>query len=71
LRTNRPQVADRYTTPDFVPPVGPIRVQLRVAKRPSRVALVPGSQPVSWSWRDGVLEATVPQLAIHGVLVVD
>jgi hypothetical protein len=71
LNTAGMQLADRYTTPDFVPPVGPIRVQLRVAKRPSRVALVPGSQPVSWSWRDGVLEATVPQLAIHGVLVVD
>jgi hypothetical protein len=55
---------------DFVPPVGPFRVQWRMAAKPSRVEWAPSSETVQWSWADGVLTATVPKLEIHGALVV-
>lgn len=54
---------------DYVPPVGPIRVQWRLAAKPSRVEWLPSKEAVVWSWVDGILTAVVPRLEIHGALV--
>jgi hypothetical protein len=63
--------ADRFPTIDVIPPVGPIRVRLRVPVRPRRVRWVPDGGRPKWSWEGGMLTATVPCLAVHGVLVVE
>jgi len=33
------------------------------------VAWVPDSGELKWSWADGVMKVTIPELKIHGVLV--
>ena len=68
--TGAPQL-DRFGIIDFIPPVGPIEMKMKIAKRPSRVTWEPGGGQVKWNWSDGTLSATVPELHIHGALVVE
>jgi hypothetical protein len=65
------QRADRFLSADCIPPVGPITVMLRVRKRPTGVRWVPDGGRLKWNWSRGVLTVRIPQLAIHGVLVVE
>jgi hypothetical protein len=69
-RTGFP-VPDRYNFTDFVPPVGPLEVRLKVAVRPKSVRWLPEGGELKWSWKDGVLKTTVPSVHIHGIVVVD
>ena len=41
-----------------------------VAEEPSSVTWEPGGEALDWNWADGVLEATIPALHIHGALIV-
>lgn len=59
-------VSEQYPVIDFVPPVGPIEVTARVAKRPARVEW--NGRPAKWTWRDGVVRTTVDRLEIHGIV---
>ncbi len=62
------QVAGDYAAVDFIPPVGPLRVSIRMPRRPARVAFEPGGQRVDGAWKDGVWSATLPRLEIHAML---
>jgi hypothetical protein len=55
---------------DSISPVGPLTVTIRHATRPARVTLEPAGQPLAFEYRDGLLRLTVPQVAIHEVVVV-
>jgi hypothetical protein len=63
------QVAGDYATTDFIPPVGPVRLEMNVAKAPARVRLEPGGRNVTGSWRKGVWKGEVPSVPIHSALV--
>lgn len=56
---------------DPYPAVGPFAVRLRTPQKPAAVRWEPEGQTVEWSWREGLLTATVPSLQIHGVLLVE
>jgi hypothetical protein len=62
---------ERFGIVDFIPPVGPIQVELDLPGRPKAVRWEPDRTPLKWSWSKGVLRATIPSLVVHGVLVVD
>ncbi|MGO8748749.1 MAG: hypothetical protein ACLQNE_22490, partial [Thermoguttaceae bacterium] len=70
LNTAGMPLGDRHTMTDFVPPVGPIKVRVRVGRRPKEVLWVPEGGPVPWSWEKDVLSVTVPTVHVHGVVVV-
>jgi hypothetical protein len=65
------QRADRFLGGDFIPPVGPIEVEMKAPKRPQRVRWVPDGGRVKWSWSKGMLSVTIPRLELHGVIVVE
>ncbi|MCX7598456.1 MAG: hypothetical protein N2512_06255 [Armatimonadetes bacterium] len=65
------QRADRFLAPDFIPTVGPIKVRLSLPYRPQKIRWQPDGGKVRWTWKRGVVEAEVPSLHIHGVLVVE
>jgi hypothetical protein len=71
LNTAGMPLGERHTMTDFVPPVGPIQVRLKVPQRPKQVVWVPGGEPPKWSWDGGRLSVTVPTVEIHGIVVVD
>jgi len=69
-RSNFP-VPDRYNFISDIPAIGPIQVSLRLDAKPRAVRLMPEGQKLNWTWQDSTLEATIPSLHIHGMLVVD
>lgn len=56
---------------DEIPRVGPLSVRMRLDAPPKRVSWEFDDGEASWTWEDGVLEATVPSVWIHGVLAVE
>jgi hypothetical protein len=71
LNATAMQVAGDYSAIDFVPPVGPLRVNVRLPRPPRRVRLEPDSQPIEGSWGDGVWSAVIPRLELYSILVVE
>jgi len=69
--TSGMQLAPNYTTPDFVPPVGPLTLRVRLGGRPSSVYPVPEDLPLRSEWRGDLLKVTLPSLHIHAVLVIE
>ena len=69
-RSNFP-VPDRYNFIDFVPTVGPVKVNLRSDLKPKDVIWMPGARPLPWTWKAGRLQTTIPAVPLHGILVVD
>jgi hypothetical protein len=65
------QRADRFLSTDFVPTVGPIQVRMRVPERPKRVRWAPDRMRLPWTWDDGILSITIPQLHIHGAVILE
>lgn len=69
-RGNLP-LPDRYNFTDYIPAAGPITVRMRLEAKPKKVTLVPDGTKLKWTWKKGWLTATIPQVHIHSVLVVD
>jgi hypothetical protein len=63
------QVAGDYATTDFIPTVGPVRLEIELAKAPVRVRLAPGGTLVKGTWQKGVWKGEVPSVTIHSALV--
>jgi hypothetical protein len=64
-------VPDRYNFISDLPSAGPIRVTLRLDAKPKGIRWMPEAQRLSWTWRDGCLETTIPLLHVHGMVVVE
>jgi len=64
------QVGADYPVIDYVPPVGPIQVSLRLDRPPARVTLEPGGTPVQGTVRDGIWSGSIERLDLHSVLAV-
>lgn len=71
LNLSHAQRADRFLHTDFIPPVGPFEIRLRLPNKPSAVLWEPEKASLQWKYQDGVLTARIPKLEIHGALVVD
>jgi hypothetical protein len=55
---------------DDIPVVGPLRISLRLDRRPSRIALEPHSRPCEYTYANGIAALTVPRLEFHEILVI-
>ncbi len=62
------QVAGNYSAIDFVPALGPLKVSIRMARRPARVTLEPGGRPLDGAWDGARWTATVDRLDLHAIL---
>jgi hypothetical protein len=69
-RSNLP-LSDRFNFADYITPVGPITVQVKAAKKPSRVILAPDNLLLKWDYRDGVITTIIPRIEIHGIVIVE
>ncbi len=65
------QVAGDYAVPDFIPPVGPIEMSVKLASQPARVTLEPGGQELSGSWSSGAWTGRVDRLDVHRIVSFD
>lgn len=62
-------------TVDEVPPVGPVRIEMRVAQKPQKVSLAFENGAFEWKYvarrRGGTIIATVAQVHIHCAVVIE
>jgi hypothetical protein len=56
---------------DEIPPLGPLQVLLRLGRKPMQLTLEPGGTRLTFSYADGEIRCTVPQLDIHKMIVVE
>jgi hypothetical protein len=56
---------------ESIAPVGPLTVSIRLAKQPAKVTLEPAGTVLTSEFRDGKAVVTVPQVAIHEVVVIE
>ena len=62
----------RYVSVRSLPEVPPCRVSVRAEQKPVRVVLQPQGTPLtSWRYENGRVEATVPGLVVHQMLVLE
>jgi hypothetical protein len=71
LNSTGMQVSSEYVAGDFIPPVGPVRVEVRLAKAPQRVTLEPGSRPLPGRYADGTWTATIDRVDIHEIVAIE
>lgn len=62
------QVSGEYMSGDFVPPVGPLEISVKLPVRPSKVTLVPSNGALAGTWSNGVWSGRLDRLEIHSVI---
>ena len=63
------QVAADYAVPDFVPPVGPVEIGIRLGSRPARVTLEPGGRTLPGTWASGAWSGRIDRIGVHDIVV--
>jgi hypothetical protein len=56
---------------ESISPVGPLQVTIRQPAKPTKVTLEPAGQTLEFEYRDGAIQLTVPQIAIHEAIVIE
>lgn len=56
---------------DEIPAIGPLEIAIRLPERPAGLRLEPGGEQLPFTYAEGRVRATVPELDIHRVLLVD
>jgi hypothetical protein len=54
-----------------IAPIGPLKVSIRQENKPAKVTLEPSGKALDFEYRDGKIHLTVPQVAIHEIVVVE
>lgn len=71
LNATAMQVAADYSAVDFIPPVGPLRVGVRLARPPRAARLEPGGLRLAGDWRAGFWSVEIPRLEIHSIVAIE
>ncbi len=71
LNATAMQVAADYSAVDFIPPVGPLRIGVKLARSPRSARLEPEGAPLPGRWQDGLWTAEIPRLAIHSIVAIE
>ena len=69
LNSTGMQVASDYAALDFIPPIGPIGVRIRLPAQPGSVTLEPGAKAIAGAWNAGEWSGTIDRLEVHSALV--
>jgi hypothetical protein len=62
------QVAAEYMSQDFVAPVGPLRISLRLPARPRSVTLHPEGRTLSGTYANGTWTGALDRLEVHSIV---
>jgi hypothetical protein len=71
VNTAGPHSDDRQYVFDDIPPVGPLKITLRLQEKPSRILRYPGRCEVPFDYYEGAAHLVLDRLEIHDVLVIE
>lgn len=69
LNSTGMQVAADYAVIDAIPAVGPIKIALRLASKPTAVFLEPGHVRLDGVWEDDTFKTTVPRNSVSDTII--
>jgi len=69
VNTGGPHGVPTVETFDHVPPLGPLTLRVRTARRPERVYCQPGTHHLPFHFREGAAEIELPRLDVHETIV--
>ncbi len=56
---------------DEIPALGPLKVSVRLDKKPAKVSFEPSGKKIVMEYKNGILSIIVPRLELHEVLVIE
>ena len=56
---------------EHVPDAGPFTLRIPLAEKPARCYMAPDAAGLEWTWKEGLLTASISGLGIHNVLVIE
>jgi len=65
------QVAGDYAVVDYVPPIGPVEIAIKLGQKPKRVLLHPGERELSGTWTNGIWSGAVDHVDVHSIVAFD
>lgn len=71
INTSGPQGTRTSPVFDTIPPIGPLTVTVNDNRSPRKVTLQPGNRKVKHTFKKDRLTLTVPELAVHDIVVID
>jgi len=71
VNTAGPHANQSVNVFDEIPPVGPLSVAIRTAKKPASVTIEPGARKPAWDYSGGAVRLSIPKLEIHDIIVVE
>ena len=71
INTSGPHDNENVYVFDNIPPVGPLSVAIRTAKRPKKVTLQPENIKLDYTFSKGQIKLMLPKLEIHNIIVVE
>ena len=66
-----PHDNEKVMVHDEIPILGPLQIGIRMEKKPAKVMLQPENTIVHFTYRDGLIQCSVPTLKIHEMIVVE
>ena len=66
-----PHDNEKVMVHDEIPPLGPLKIGIRVDKKPSSVTLQPENKELPFTYRDGLVQCSLPKLKIHEIIVIE
>jgi len=71
VNTSGPHADENVYTFDEIPAVGPLKISIRLPRRPRSVRLHPGNRSVKFTWSAGAIHLRLPRLEIHKIIDVE
>jgi len=71
VNASGPHDNEKVMVHDEIPPVGPLKIALQLPSKPQKVMLQPENIPMTFTYRNGVLECSLPLLKIHEIVVIE
>lgn len=71
INTSGMQLAEDYAVTDYVPPLGPMELTVKIKRRPASVKVVGDDKGFTKTWNAGKLRVKLDSLSVHSVVVIE
>ncbi len=71
LNTAGPHANPNVYVYDEIPPLGPLKITVRLDQKPGNVSLAPSRQKLAFTYRNGSLATVIPSLMLYEILIIE
>ena len=71
INMSGPHANTRVARYDKIPSIGPLKINISVSAKPSRIMLQPENVPLKYSYSNGEIKTTVDMVDVHSIIIVE